>query len=380
MSASFSQVSAPGRSVFPFESPAPVEILAPGTLLAHGRVVQRLNPIRDERWNDKLAAVAPDAFFPGKGWALVLAQTYGYAPEYFAEQTGGRLEALLPVMEVDSWLTGRRGISLPFTDYCDPLAADAAAFRQLFDAAVAHGRSRRWKYLELRGGQPFLAAAPPAQQYYGHEISLAGEEPELFAALKPATRRAVRKAQNEGVTVEFRSDARGIRQFYALHCRTRRKHGLPPQPLRFFLQVQERILDHGDGIVVLARAGARCIAGAVFFQKGATALYKFGASDERTLRLRGNDLVIWEGIRHYAARGCRKLYMGRTSPANEGLLRFKRGWGAREYPIPYYRYDLRKNAFVPGHDETVGWHNRVFGALPLSLSRLLGALLYRHVA
>ena len=38
---------------------------------------------------------------------------------------------LLPLMEVDSWLTGRRGISLPFTDECEPLYPDAESFKNL---------------------------------------------------------------------------------------------------------------------------------------------------------------------------------------------------------------------------------------------------------
>ena len=45
-------------------------------------------------------------------------------------------------MEVDSWLTGRRGISLPFTDDCEPLCADDETFKSLVANALAFGRSR----------------------------------------------------------------------------------------------------------------------------------------------------------------------------------------------------------------------------------------------
>ena len=37
-------------------------------------------------------------------------------------------------------------------------------------------------------------------------------------------------------------------------------------------------------------------------------------------------------------------------------------------------------SYVTARDEASGWHNRVFRALPLSLSRLAGVLLYRHIA
>lgn len=381
MSASLGRLVSPARQVFRFEPQnAVTDTPAPGTSQAQGKVVQRLSPIEDERWDSGLAASASCSFFHGKAWAEVLKQTYGYEPRYFALRAGETVEALLPMMEVDSWLTGRRGISLPFTDYCDPLAGGLSVFQQLFDEAVVYGRNRRWKYLELRGGQQFLTSATPSHRFYGHELALMEDEKELFAALTPAVRRAVRKAEREGVRIEFLNDARGIRQFYALHCRTRRKHGLPPQPFRFFQNVQKHILAQGGGIIVLAQAGARSVAGSIFLQMGQQAIYKFGASDERTLELRGNDLVMWEGIKYFAARGCRKLHLGRTSAVNEGLRRFKLGWGARECSINYFKYDLRKSTFMPGRDEALGWYNRVFAALPSGLSRCLGALLYRHVA
>jgi len=65
---------------------------------------------------------------------------------------------------------------------------------------------------------------------------------------------------------------------------------------------------------------------------------------------------------------------------NEGLRRFKLGWGTQERRIDYFRYDQRKAAFVTARDESSGWHNRIFRMLPVSLSRLIGAASYRHVA
>jgi lipid II:glycine glycyltransferase (peptidoglycan interpeptide bridge formation enzyme) len=253
-------------------------------------------------------------------------------------------------------------------------------FRRLFEQAVAYGQVRRWKYLEFRGGQQFLAPAPPSQRFYGHELALVDDDKRLFATLTPAVRRAVRKAEKQGVTVEVLKDAQGIKQFYSLQCKTRRKHGLPPQPFRFFQNVQKYILAEGSGVIILARLGTRTVAGSIFFHLGQQAIYKFGASDETMLELRGNDLVMWEGIKYYASRGFRKLHLGRTSLLNGGLRRFKLGWGACEHAIDYFKYDLRKSVFVTGRDEAFGWYNQIFAALPSSLSRFLGTILYRHVA
>lgn len=339
-----------------------------------------LSPLRDSEWGNRLPAHGPESIFHGAAWARVLNETYGYSPFYFAVRGENHLTALLPVMEVDSWVTGRRGVSLPFTDQCEPLAPDSASFQQLFDHALTCASNRHWKYVELRGGNRFLTSAPASQRFYVHELDLMFDEKRLFANFRPPVRRAIRKAQKHGLTVQISQGLEGVRQFYSLLCTTRRKHGLPPQPFRFFENLHKHILAERGGMIALARTGPRTVAANFFIHHGQEAVFKFGASDPACQQLRGSDLVMWEGIRYYASKGFRTLHLGRTSLINEGLRRFKLGWGAREGSIDYFKYDLRKRAFVTGRDEAFGWYNRVFAALPVSLSRFLGSLLYRHVA
>ena len=341
---------------------------------------QRVNPLKEPNWNEILPVHPDRSFFHLSEWARVLQETYRYAPCYFTLNEGGLVHGLLPIMEVDSWLSGRRGVGLPFTDLCNPLVPDASAFQQLMSEAVEYGAGRRWQYLELRGGRSLLPSARASQRYYGHELSLVDDEPGLFGGLKGSVRRAIRKAEKLGLTVEILKDLEAIREFYALQCRTRKKHGLPPQPFRFFLKIHEHILSREKGIVVLARQGRRTMAGAVFFHVGEQAIFKYGASDEARQGLRGNDLVMWEAVKYYAARGFRTLHLGRTSLMNEGLRRFKLAWGAREHIIEYMRYDLKLRAFVAGKDDAFGWYNRIFRLLPIGVSRLIGALVYRHAA
>ena len=42
---------------------------------------------------------------------------------------------------------------------------------------------------------------------------------------------------------------------------------------------------------------------------------------------------------------------------NEGLRRFKLGWGAVEEPIEYFRFDMRNNDWTASRDRTSGFHN-----------------------
>jgi len=283
-------------------------------------------------------------------------------------------------MEVDSWISGRRGIALPFTDDSEPWCLDSDVFRSLFQRAVELGTARGWKYFECRGGKNFPDNAPSSLGFYGHAVEILSDEECLFARLESSVRRAIRKSEKEGVSVEVSQSLDAVREFYSLQCKTRKKHGLPPQPFAFFQNIQKHVLAGDLGIIVTARYQGRPIAASVYFHFGQHAIYKYGASDESFQHLRGNNMVMWEAIKWYRRKGMKRLELGRTSVANEGLRKFKLGWRAEEYPIEYWKYDLRSRRFVADTDAAMGWHNRVFRAMPIIFSRAIGAVLYRHSA
>lgn len=320
-------------------------------------------------------------FFHSSAWANILHESYGYAPLYLAEiDTHGRLASLLPLMEVASWLTGRRGIALPYTDLSEPLCPDAASFQRLYDAAHSLGRTRGWEYVECRGGRNWLPEAPASTSFWRHVLPLGIGEAALLAGFADSMRRAIRKAERSGLKVEFAKSPEAMQEFFRLMCLTRRRHGVPPQPYSFFANIQRHAIASGQGWIVLVRQAGHAVAGAVFLHFGRHAIYKFGASDEAHLHLRANNLVMWRAILHYASEGFVDLDFGRTSLGNEGLRKFKLGWGAREQTADYLRYDFGRSAYSIVRDRSQGWHNRVFRVLPLPISRLAGAMLYRHLA
>jgi hypothetical protein len=310
----------------------------------------------------------------------VLQSTYGFKPVYFVVRQSGGIQSLLPMMEVDSWLTGRRGVSLPFTDECAPLCADTDSFRKLYEQALDYAKLRHWKYLECRGGLPLFGDASPSVSFLGHRLDLRGGEATLFSRCEGSVRRAVRKAEHSGLTVEFSRELDAMRAFYFLLCKTRKRHGVPPQPFDFFASIHRNVLAQNLGWVVLARAGQVPVAGAVYFHFGKTVTYKFGASDEAFQHLRANNLVMWEAIKRHAKGGFEVLDFGRTSLTNEGLQKFKLSWGTTEHRIDYVRHDCRTGGFAVVGDKASGLHTRVFGMLPDPVFNFLGSILYKHIA
>ena len=110
-----------------------LELMQGASMKLEGRPVLRsaerlvsCDPLQDSSWDSRLAAHPSGSFFQGSAWARVLQDTYGHRPIYFCRLADQELVELLPVMEVTSRWTGRRGVSLPFTDFCPPLTAHVA--------------------------------------------------------------------------------------------------------------------------------------------------------------------------------------------------------------------------------------------------------------
>jgi hypothetical protein len=342
--------------------------------------VDRVDPTGDARWDADLAACPGATFFHGAAWAGVLKESYGFTPTYFAQRDSAGLRSLLPLMEVDSWLTGRRGVALPFTDECPPLSAGPESFRRLHRAALDHAGTRRWKYLEFRGGRTLFGEVPASAAFLGHSLDLSRPEGELFAGFDSSVRRAIRKAEQGGLTIQFSQDIEAVRAFHGLLLKTRKRHGVPPQPFHFFASIHRHVLARNKGWVVLARLGGVPVAGAMYFHFGHKVIYKYGASDEAFQHLRANNLVMWRAIARYAGEGYTLLDFGRTAMENKGLRKFKLDWGSVERRVEYARFDRREGSFVVPGEALSGWQIRLFKVLPDWLFQWIGSALYRHAA
>ena len=202
----------------------------------------------------------------------------------------------------------------------------------------------------------------------------------MLSNCSKSVRGAIKKAEKSGVVVESSRGLDGMEAFYSLLCKTRKRHGNPPQPFKFFRAIHQYAIEANSGLLLLAKHAGDVIAGAVFLHSGRCAVYKYAASNSAFKPLCASNLILWRALQWYSERGYLRMQLGRTSLANDGLRRFKAGWGSREYAIKYFRHTRNHRRFVAGTDISSGWQTRIFKILPLSISRQLGALAYRHIA
>lgn len=339
-----------------------------------------VNPLKHPGWKELLEATPSASFFHTENWARVLTESYGYEPRYFIVSGNGCLLGLLPVMEIRSFLTGRRGVSLPFTDFSDSFAKDDGQYRELADHASHYGKKARWEKFEIRGG-----TCPPwdhpenFMEYYGHRLTLGREEKEIYNSFRSNTRRNISRAIKSGVNVTFSNSVNELEAYYKLNLHTRQEHGIPPQPKRFFRKIQEHVLEKKLGTVVLASHEGKYVAGAVFFHFGTTVIYKYGASYDSAKQIRANNLVMWDAIRFYNSSGFKSFLFGRTDFDNTGLRDYKTGYGTEEEIIPYFKYDFRRNRPAVKKIKAGQEISKMYRHIPIPLSRLVGTLLYKHI-
>lgn len=343
------------------------------------KTLSLVDPRTNKKWDEYVLAFPACSIFHSISWAETLLESYAYRPVYFTLFDQNRLAACVPMVEVNSVITGRRGVSLPFSDFVEPLAETPSAFWELFEELLKFGKKAGWKYFELRGGDSFLEKERVFVRFLTHSLDLIPGEESLFSNFNGPTRRNIRKAQKEGVKVFTCYSIEAMREFYRLNCMTRRLHGLPPQPWQFFKNLTELLVQKGYGMVMLAVYKSLVVAGGVFLHFGKSAFFKYGASDKRYQHLRANNLVMWEAIRWYVQMGFTSFSFGRTELSNEGLRRFKLGFGASEKKLSYWRYDLRNNMYSKLRITRPDASYPVFRRLPIPLLQAIGTLLYRHV-
>lgn len=344
------------------------------------RTIQ-LDPLTDSRWQTFIGAARGASVFHHPAWLGLVGNRYRYVMTALCVVgDDGAIVAGIPLARVNSRLTGRRLVAVPFSDVCPPAYAPDAGAEAVaaLSQALADAHSGTGIDVEVRWRMQDVPGAHVVDRFLTHRLALQDDADAVLArASKSQVRRGIAKATREGVVATAGTDRAALADFYALHEQTRRRQVVPVQPRDFILRFEE-LFARGLGYVMISRHEGRPIAAAVFLQYGGTLTYKYGASDDEFLNLRPNHLLFAEAIRRGCAAGMSELDFGRTDPDNEGLARFKRSWGSEEEQLAY-TYVARDAPKNGGH----GLAERIIAEAirrgPPSTGRVIGTALYRHV-
>ncbi len=105
------------------------------------------------------------------------------------------------------------------------------------------------------------------------------------------------------MSYEVGTSERLLSSFYGLLRLTRRRHGLPPQPLAWFRNLVACL---GDKLAIhVASKDGLPIASILTLSFKKTMVYKYGGSDAAHHRLGGMPFLFWQAIQRAKARGSR---------------------------------------------------------------------------
>lgn len=340
--------------------------------------IREIDPISDPEWCALVERHPRASVFHTPGWLEALKRTYGYAPAALTatppEQglTGG-----VVFCRVSSWLTGRRIVSLPFSDHCEPLVNDREELHRIL-AALRGELDHGWDYIEMRPVDCDLGLSDQNKSatFCSHRLKLRSSLQDLFLGLHAdCVRRKIRRASQERLTYEEGRSETILDQFYRLLVVTRRRHGLLPQPLAWFRNLIDCLREKVQIRVALKNGNP--VASILTLRHRQTLVYKYGCSDKRFSNLGGTQMLLWNAIEEAKNGGLLEFDMGRSDWGNPGLIAFKDRWGADRSVLTYYRYPLAAGS--ASQSWVAGAFNRFVAYVPDGFRTHASSSLYRHI-
>ena len=341
-----------------------------------------IDPVCDPRWGALVSNHPRASVFHSVPWLKSLQRTYGYSPIAFTTAPPHNpLRNALLFCAVNSWLTGRRLVSLPFSDHCEPLCDSNEELDLLSRYLLSIRAHRGWEYIEMRPVSSRFSEIrgvfSPTRKFQLHTIDLRPDSDALFRGFdKDSVQRRIRRAERACLIEKCGTSDELLRAFYRLFVITRRRHGLPPIPRNWFTNL---IQEHGNTLAIrVAYKDRQPVAAILTLQLRDVVYYKYGCSDHKFNRLGATPWLFWNAIVAAKLKGAVQFDLGRTDQGQAGLLAFKNHWVSSPQELVYWGFPGAP-AVGPAHGWKMKAAKRIFSFAPESVLVLTGRLLYRHI-
>jgi lipid II:glycine glycyltransferase (peptidoglycan interpeptide bridge formation enzyme) len=302
--------------------------------------VYELDPLVDPRWPEFLSGHFQASIFHSRQWLQALRQTYGYRPVVFTTSNGKELANGVVFCKIQSWVTGRRLVSLPFSDHCQPLANNNE-LRAILAYLKGRRKKERLRYIELRplpetDGFDQITEFSNSEKLSFQRIDLRPEVDDIYRNFHDSCiRRKIKRAARENLEYSSGRSDDLLEKFRYLLLLTRRRHKLPPQPASWFRNLAQCL---GDKITFhLLSKDSAPVASIVTLTYRRSIIYKYGCSDAQFHNLGGTPFLFWKVIQQAKAEGLEEFDLGRSDYEDPGLIAFKEHLGAVSSELRYYR-------------------------------------------
>jgi FemAB-related protein (PEP-CTERM system-associated) len=311
-------------------------------------------------------------------WLAILRDGLGHEPFVLEAHSHGETLAMLPLASMQSIFFGKFLVALPYLNAGGVLSTDDVAARCLIDEAVAIADKLDVNYLELRHEvrQPHPSFNFELSEKVHMRLSLPTTSGELWKGFNPKVRNQVRKAEKEGVSVEWGREEL-LRDFYAVFSRNMRDLGTPVFSRRLSASILAHLPDAAE--ICVARHCGRAVAAAILVHGRGMTEVPSASSLRSASHLNCNMLMYWHLLLRSIDRGQQIFDFGRSS-TDSNTYRFKAQWGAKPHPA-VWQYYVRKKSVSEMRPSDPKNQRRiaVWKRLPVWLTRLLGPAIVRGI-
>lgn len=338
-------------------------------------MIREIDPLSDARWPGLISGHPDASVFHTREWLEAIRRTYGHVPAAITmSPENSDLTNAIVFFRVHSWLTGRRLVSLPFSDHCNPLVRNDGELAELLSDLRNRTASEHCRYAEIRAvNEP--GDWPISEDFYFHRLDLRPGADAVFRRFhRDCIQRKIRRAEKEGISIVVGRDESAIQAFYRLVVQTRKRQGLPPQPRIWFRNLMQSL--GGNALIRCAYQGDRPIAGILTLRHGRTIYYKYGASDARFHNLGAMPYLFWNAIREAIGEGMEEMDLGRSDRETLGLIQFKDRLGAESSILSYRRTRVNPSSYPSW---LLQFAHSAFQHMPDRCLIAVGALSYRHL-
>ena len=293
----------------------------------------------EKEW-DEFASRYTDLIFYQSVWSQVLRRGLGGQPLYFYLRDGGEMVAGLPGILLNFKLFKILYASIPYGN----LIGNPSYFPPFIEFLDGEFRKRGIDQVRITES-PFLQSCQPDSfKSITAKCTLLDlrsfDKERIWDGYRSEVRRAIRKAQKNGLSVKGMTSQKEANVFYQLYLSSmERNWAAAKYPLQWFYALYETLIQQKKADILFAMKGDQYTAGVVLIYSSTSIHYLHNGSEKAYLESRPNDLIVDYIIQEGVKEGKAILdFMG--SDANDhSLLRFKEKWGARSIDIHTYVKD-----------------------------------------
>ena len=328
------------------------------------------------RWDAFVMACPSATFFHRAGWQRVLRDSMRHETHFLYCEIDGRIEGVLPLAHVRSFLFGSSLVGLPFAVYGGVVANNEAAATALEVAAQELARQLGVAHLELRNVQARHADWPAQDLYVTFRKAILADEEANMLAIPRKQRAMVRK----GIKNELRGEIDvGVERFFPLYADNVHRHGTPALSRRYFEALLHEFGPDAEVLTVVAPDG-RALSSVLSFYFRDEVLPYYAGDHVDARDLAANDFKYWELMRRACTRGLKLFDYGRSKQGT-GPYAFKKNWGFEPTPLRY-EYCLYKRDAVPQNNPANAKYKLLIESwrrMPLGFANWLGPYVVRNL-